>query len=290
MTPPNSTSDSTTLLVVGESGVGKTHYGAQLLQRLNQQGGTLQMRGAASNVSAYESALQRLNEGLAAEHTATSVYVESLWPVEDRDGRSTDLVWPDYGGEQVRQMIAQRQISPAWRERLRISDGWLLFVRVQHAQVEDDVFSRPLARRADMPSTERVFKISEQAHFVELLQMLLFVRGVGNLLPVTTPALTVLLSCWDELGSGSAGEEARPSDILAQRLPLLADFVTANWQPERRSVLGLSALGRPLRADTPDEDYVNCGPEQFGYVVRADGSRDPDLTFPIADLARLAMG
>jgi hypothetical protein len=246
------------------------------------------MRGAASNISAYESALQCLNEGLAAEHTATKVYVESRWPVEDGGGHVTDLVWPDYGGEQVGQIIAQRQVSPAWRERLRLSNGWLLFVRVQHAQVEDDLFSRPLARLADTPATEQAFKMSEQAHFVELLQILLFVRGVGTLSPVAAPALTVLLSCWDELGP--AGDGVRPSDMLAQRLPLLADFVAANWRPERCSVLGLSALERPLQANVPDEDYVNRGPERFGYVVCADGSRNPDLTIPIADLARLAIG
>jgi Double-GTPase 1 len=284
MTPP--TSRRTTLLVVGEYGVGKTHYGAQLLQRLNQQGGALRMRGAASNISAYESALQRLNEGIAAEHTARSEYVESLWPVEDRGGQATDLVWPDYGGEQVQQMIVQRQVSPAWRERLRLSNGWLLFVRVQHSQVDDDMFSRPLAQLAQIQDTERTFKMSEQAHYVELLQMLLFVRGVGTLLQVAAPALTVLLSCWDEVGP--AGDGVRPSDMLAQRLPMLADFVTANWRSERLSVVGLSALGRPLRTDVPDEDYINRGPEQFGYVVSADGSHADDLTLPIADLARLA--
>jgi hypothetical protein len=51
-------------------------------------------------------------------------------------------------------------------------------------------------------------------------------------------------------------------------------------------VYGLSSLGKTLRKDEPDDDYLNSGPEQFGYIVMPDGSRTPDLTAPIADLAK----
>src|SRR4051794_27414488 len=135
---------SKTLLILGESGTGKTHYGAQLLLRLNQQDGALRMRDAASNLSAFESALQQLYEGRAAGHTATSDYLESFWPVEDRSRRPMDLIWPDYGGEQIRRMLEQRRVSVAWRDRLTRGDGWILLVRVQHTNLSDDLFSRPL--------------------------------------------------------------------------------------------------------------------------------------------------
>lgn len=64
------------VLLIGESNSGKTHYGAQLLGRLQMRRGALRMIGAPS-LGAYQAALQRLNNGLAAEHTAQAVYADS---------------------------------------------------------------------------------------------------------------------------------------------------------------------------------------------------------------------
>ena len=66
------------IVLIGESGAGKSHYGAQLLLRLNQQRDALKMRGAATNLSAYEGVIDALNEGRSAEHTATSTYLGNL--------------------------------------------------------------------------------------------------------------------------------------------------------------------------------------------------------------------
>jgi DNA replication protein DnaC len=74
---------SASILLLGESGVGKTHYGAQLLKRLMNGNGTLRMDGAAVNLEPFEAAMERLNEGMAADHTPTSTYVESVWPIAD---------------------------------------------------------------------------------------------------------------------------------------------------------------------------------------------------------------
>lgn len=38
------------ILLIGESDVGKTHYGAQLLKRLMKRDGQLRMNGAATNL------------------------------------------------------------------------------------------------------------------------------------------------------------------------------------------------------------------------------------------------
>src|SRR5260370_30004155 len=106
-----------TVLIVGEFGVGKTHFGAQLLVRLNQGDGSLRMRGAAGNISAFESAVECLNEGRAAAHTATSTYVESIWPIQDREGHAMDLVWPEYGGGQNCPMLGHPQFPSASPDR-----------------------------------------------------------------------------------------------------------------------------------------------------------------------------
>ncbi len=275
-----------TVLIVGEFGVGKTHFGAQLLVRLNQGDGSLRMRGAAGNISAFESAVECLNEGRAAAHTATSTYVESIWPIQDQDGHAMDLVWPEYGGEQIRQMLANRKFPSGWRDRVKQSTAWMLFVRIQQADSKDDIFSRPISTIHKSPPADKSFRISDQARLIELLQSLLFLRGVGTLRQVSSPALTLLLSCWDEIVGVQA--KTRPSQVLAKHLPLLADFVTATWTTDALSIVGLSALERPLREDSHDEDYISRGPNQFGYIVRMDGTRHKDLTIPIGELARRA--
>jgi Double-GTPase 1 len=275
-----------TVLIIGEFGVGKTHFGAQLLLRLNQGQSFLRMRGAAENISAFESAVECLNEGRAAAHTATSTYVKSIWPIQDREGHAMDLVWPEYGGEQIRQMFANRKFPSAWRDRVKESSAWMLFVRIQQADSKDDIFSRPISTIHKSPPADKDFRVSDQSRLVELLQSLLFLEGVGTLRQVSSPALTLLLSCWDEIVG--VQKKSRPGEVLAKHLPLLADFVTATWTTEALSIVGLSALERPLREDSRDEDYINRGPNQFGYIVGVDGTHHKDLTIPVGELARRA--
>ena len=50
------------------------------------------------------------------------------------------------------------------------------------------------------------------------------------------------------------------------------------WREDAVEFLGLSSQGRSLTTGTPDEDFVDVGPEHHGYVVTGAGDRDPDLT------------
>ncbi|MEU8327580.1 hypothetical protein [Micromonospora sp. NPDC048839] len=262
------------ILLLGESGVGKTHFGAQLLRRLMKGDGHLRMSGQATNLEPFEAALESLNEGKAAGHTATSTYVDSIWPVADAAGHHAELVWPDYGGEQVKSMISSRRVPNAWRARVRESPAWLLLIRLQQTRFGEDIFSRPLVELRGMSIENRELQISDQARLIELLQMLVFVGGVAAGNPLDRPRLGILLTCWDELGF-----DGTPAAALEGRLPMLAAFVRSNWCTP--SVMGLSALGRPLSPHDRDNDYVSRGPEHFGYVVKPDGSRSSDLTLPI---------
>jgi double-GTPase-like protein len=274
-----------TFLVIGESDVGKTHYGAQVLLRLNQQNCVLRMAGAAGNLGPYETAIASLNEGKAAPHTAASVYLESLWPMQDQNQNRLDLVWPDYAGEQIRNLPATRHIPLSWKERVIASDGWIFLVRVQHTTQKEDIFSRPLASIHQSPAADKGFQASDQARMIELIQLLLFLRGLGTLQQISAPALLVLLSCWDEIVDAKKG--AKPIEVLAKNLPLLADFVIGNWAEGKAAVWGLSALGKALTETSKDQGYIENGPQSFGYIVKPDGSTDTDLTLPIAQLASM---
>ncbi|CAB5670689.1 Uncharacterised protein [Delftia tsuruhatensis] len=268
-----------TILLVGESNVGKTHYGAQFLKRLMVRACALKMSGAPTNLEAFTTALSCLTEGKSTDHTPASTYVESVWPITDESGRYAELVWPDYGGEQVRNLVTQRRIPAAWRDRVLGAKDWVLLIRLHSLRSEDDLFSRPLQSfaAAESQGAPVAHELSDQARTVELLQMLLYLAQFHLDRPLRTPRLTILLSCWDELDTTE-----RPADLLASRLPMLWSFVRSNWLSP--AVIGLSALERALSKTDADEEYAIRGPEEFGYVVLPDGKKNTDITLPIQRL------
>jgi len=267
-------SPANSILLLGESGVGKTHFGAQLLKRLMKGGGRLGMDGQATNLEPFEAALESLNEGKSAGHTATSTYIDSVWPVVNALGRRAELIWPDYGGEQIKSMIDSRRVPNDWRTRVRRAPAWLLLIRLQQTRVRDDLFSKPLADLRSTSLDNRDVQMSDQARLIELLQMLNYVGDVTAEHQRSHSRLGVLLTCWDELAF-----DGTPAEALEERLPLLRAFIRSNWSTP--SVMGLSALGRSLSKSERDIDYVSQGPENFGYIVMPDGLHSPDLTLPI---------
>ena len=269
------------LLVIGGPNTGKTHFGGQLLGRLNHGNGVIIMNGAPVNISPFEDVLKALGQGRTAEHTAMGVYHEVMMPVAKIGGEPFELVFPDYNGEQVREMMEERHISRDWQVRLRDSSGWLLFIRLELIRAFEDVFTRPVSRieEGEIRSNDSS-KWSDQASYVELLQLLLFTKGVGTVDRIKEPVLTVVLSCWDEIKG--LQKNTMPIDLLRKRMPLFAEFIQSTWQGAQLRIVGLSALGKPLKERETDEEFKDRGPENFGYVVLPDGKRSDDLTLPVA--------
>lgn len=276
--------DPISLLLIGEQAVGKTHYGAQALKRLLTGGGALEMNGAASNLEPYQEAFAQLGRGLAAQHTPTTIWMESRWPVVCRDGQTAELVWPDYGGEQILEIARKRVLDPQWVSRAEQASAWFFMVRPGQTHLADDLFSRPLEAIGPVETPPAApIELSDQARLVELLQLLLYIRRAPVNRRLSQPRLTLALSCWDELV-----DARRPMDELELRLPLLASFVQANWTPDSLDVVGLSALERPLDPTKPDLEFARRGPEAFGYVIDAEGGRSSDLLTPLAAAVRAA--
>jgi len=265
------------ILLIGESDVGKSHYGGQLLKRLMQEDGQLRMNGAASNLEPFEAVMACLDAGISADHTPITTYHESHWPIVDNEEQEADLIWPDYGGEQIQNIVDERQLPQDWLNRITHSSAWLLLIRLQKIRADDDVFSRPLESLKGRVTKAWDAGLSDQARLIELMQVLIYIWSTANERSARFPPLVVLLTCWDEMES-----PGKPIDELRKRLPMFADFVASNW--EKASVLGLSALGRALDKETPDEEYIAKGAERFGYVVLEDGRDIGDLTHPIRRL------
>ena len=278
------TPSSSSVLILGGPSTGKTHYGAQLCGRLRKEGTSLSLRKTPECLEVFDSAMQRLNSGLSADHTPGNHFGQLVLPLQTCEGNQIDLVWPDYGGEQVKIMMEQRKVSPEWQARIQNAKGWLLFLRPGVVPEVRDAFNRPIEELGNhQPNTSDADQRTEQARLIEFLQVILHVRQADTIGRVRRPPLCVALSCWDEI---SVPDGNVPRAVLRNRLPLMADFVEATWESEASFVIGLSSTGRALDPHKPDEEYIDNGPENYGYVVGPTGVRNPDLTTPLAELIR----
>ncbi len=293
------------LLIFGGTDTGKSHYGAQLLRRLQVRQGDLRMVGTPPDLSAFQEVIDQLALGRSAGHTPSNVYRESTWHVRSEStGVESRLLWPDYAGEQVEDILKLRHVSEDWVQRIRSSDGWLLCVRPSAVLQVDNVLLRPrAAERMRELTTDNIptpselaqgpldetassstypLTLSHQAGFVELLQSLLFVIQADVNRRARRPALVIALTCWDEVTGEGIGDT--PSLMLRRQMPLLSQFIESNWDASVSAVMGISALGKPLQSKVSDDDFVEGGPERNGWCVLEDGTKSPDLTLPLAVL------
>ncbi len=132
------------LLIIGGTKAGKSHFGGQLLRRLEVKRGQLRLAGAAGDLTPFRDVLDRLSQGRAATHTPRGTYKECVWTVTTENGSDeSELVWPDYAGEQIEWIVKERHVPEQWLERIRHANGWLFFVRLNIVSTPPDVFDRP---------------------------------------------------------------------------------------------------------------------------------------------------
>lgn len=269
-------------LILGESASGKTHLAAQVLGRLRSANGRLRFRKQPAQYRMLEDVLDSLAEGRSARHTPAGFYDEIIFNLTDDRGAELDLIWPDYAGEQVSEIVTKRALRPEWAERIEKADRFVLLVRLSGVV---DRKSALFAKRSTGPQNANPNsdksgtdsgKLPEQLRLIELLQILKHKVGGAAL---SGKPLIVLLSCADELG-----EMEIPRDVLETHMPMLSSFLTANWEEGSWNCWGVSALGRPLKNDGRDEEFADEGPCKQGWVITPTGSRDPDLTLPFASI------
>ena len=261
-------------LLLGESDVGKTHYGAQILRRLNTGSGAFELVNTA-NLKPFKNALEKISQGLSAPHTPRAEYSESIWTLRQRStGSNMDLVWPDYGGEQVSGMIDNKSLPAAWREKLVKASGWLFMVRPSQVPLPEDIFTRAMTLPAVDDSANSA--LSPQSKLIEVLQMLQFKKQSYLEHKEMPPPIAVLLSCYDELATDES-----PGAYCRDHLPMFDQYLSSNWPNERRRIFGVSPLGEPLSPTQPNNDYAASGPEKKGFVIDEHGDRTDDLLAPI---------
>ena len=277
------------VLVLGGSGVGKTHYAGQLLGRLrHDRKGKLRLRvGGVDDLSKLEEVLSCLEDGRAAGHTPAETWSGIRCLLETSNGGDVLLEWPEYAGERLFSIIDRRILPIEWRKSVEAATGWMLFLRPSTLQLHEDMLMRPTGLEPEHTQSEMNSVDGsgwdDRARYVELLQMLIFAAGKSTSRMASIPRLAIVLSCWDELDTKST-----PEEVFADRLPLLNVFIRSNWKELAWSVWGLSSLGRPLSQDAHDDEFASLGPEHFGYVVPPQSTEhNSDLTAPVAWLLQV---
>ncbi len=262
------------LLLIGESDVGKTHYGAQVLRRLNSGSSAFELVNA-ENLKPFQDALDKISQGLSAPHTPRAESSENIWTLRKRsNGSKTDIVWPDYGGEQISGIIDSKSLPAAWRNKLIRASGWIFMVRPSQVPLPEDILTRAMSLAA-VDNTENP-TLSPQSKLIEILQMLLYKKQSYLENRGMPPPVAVLLSCYDELTT-----DKPPGAYCREHLPMLDQYLSSNWPREHRQIFGVSPLGQPLNHKEPDDDYVASGPEKKGFVIKEQGERTDDLLAPI---------
>ena len=235
----------------------------------------------------FKEILEKLNQGLEGKHTDTKLHATINLPIVANNGKELNLVYPDYGGEQLQVMLEQREINAVWQNQIKNSDNWFLFIRLDLMENISDIttkFYKMIEEEKVIPDPppNNITTLSKgsAAFYVEMLQTFLFVKEVSQS-DKRKPRLTILLSCWDKL---KATKGAVPLEVLQKKMPLFANFINSIWAKDQLQIMGLSSLGQDLSATKPDKKFAAKGPEEFGYIVMEDGKENEDITLVLNSL------
>lgn len=260
------------ILIIGPPRSGKTTFLAQLYGRLVDKKGKLQLASAPENIDGINNAYNRLADGEETESTPSTDNLEVKIPV-NHEGQKFVLHCKDYGGEQVRDLVALMEYDKTWVDRAKKNDRWILFIRPSEIEHRFDLSMKGYAEKDPRERKTPVTGTSDQSQFIELVQVLLHGRGMGMKTPIDTPRLLIALTCWDELGT-----DMTPEEILQQKMPLFTQFIAANWLPGTFKIIGVSAQEFPLKTAEARDKYLDEMPENFGYLVLDDKPKEKDLT------------
>ncbi|KAA6332119.1 hypothetical protein EZS27_019338 [termite gut metagenome] len=273
-------SNDNNILIIGGPNSGKTHFGGQLYLRFRSDECNYKISTPPEDLTVFQEVVDCLSDGRSASRSNVELHRNLSLEVRDVNSNKISISFPDYGGEQVKQIVDNRQINELWRNQIQNSDSWMFFIRLDEVAEIEDIVNRALPETVSAKSkTDSVLNVSDNAFFVELLQMLLFTKQTSIKQSITIPKLMVVLSCWDAL---NLSEGKIPSALLKEKLPLFYEFIRTVWDENSLDTVGLSSTEKTLDSKKSDDDYLNNSPSNFGYVILPNGEKEKDLTLLIS--------
>jgi len=266
----------TSILLIGKPHSSKTVFLSQFYSKLLKNKGKLKLYKPVDDLSPISGAKEALALGDEPQTTPSEKSVKFYLPIQVAE-KQVDLKCPEYGGEQISNIVENRELNKEWTSSIKESDNWILFIRLNNVNkaldISDITFSVQHQKSPKELISETEYKISDQSFFIELLQILLHAKGTDYHRLNNRPKLTIALTCWDEMNT-----EEKPYDVLKSKLPLLLNFLESNWEESCLNIVGLSAQGFSLTLPENKEKYQIEGPEEFGYLVLPDGTQTNDIT------------
>ncbi|KMQ61137.1 hypothetical protein ACM40_15690 [Chryseobacterium sp. BLS98] len=266
------------ILLLGKPHASKTVFLSQLYSKLKKNKSSLKLYKPVEDLSPIAEARDSLASGKGPVTTPAEKSVKFYLPLQVNDNQ-VDLKCPEYGGEQVLDIMESRELNREWKSSIKESDNWVLFIRLNNIgnrlDIADSTYKENPAAKGNKDLETFEYHISDQSFFIELLQIIMNEKGTDFHLLNSDIKLTVVLTCWDEM---EVKGNPSPCSILKDKLPLLLDFAESNWDRSSLKILGLSAQEFNLDSEDNQEKYMIEGPENFGYLILEDGTRSEDIT------------
>jgi GTPase SAR1 family protein len=265
---------ATQILLIGKPHSGKTTFLGQLCARVEANNGDLKLYKAVENLTPIIEAIRALAKGEEVKTTPTAKSTVICLPLQNGEVK-IDLDCPDYGGEQVNDIIQNREVDSKWADSINQSENWTLFIKPSDLTTSYDLSNKTIKPEVleNGNGKSEEYSISDQSFFIELLQIFLHTKGQDSHFKNATTKLTVVLTCWDELE-----KTITPKEELKKILPLLFNFIETNWIESKITILGLSSQGGSLKDSELKNKYQAEGSENFGYMLKSNGTKDNDLT------------
>lgn len=265
------------ILIIGKPSTSKTTFLVQLYSLMRSGAGKMKLDGLPESIKPIEDAYKRLRRGETTQPTPAEKNIDLILNIIYED-KKFGLHCPDYGGEQINSLINTRTIKKEWVKIIKDSDDWLLFLKLHDLTAMHDITTKS-ATESEHITKEIVsgtieFELSDAPESIELLQMMLFFKGVGYQKQINKPNLKVVITRWDEINT----DAKTPAELLFRKLPMLSEFVNSNWTKRNISIWGLSAQGFDLKHSENKEKYLEEGNEKWAFLLRPDGQRSEDIT------------
>lgn len=252
------------ILIIGKPKSAKTTFLAQFVILARKDKSKVKFWKTPENIQPIEDAIKRLRGANETQTTPAESNEVILLPIKIAD-ENISLNCPDYGGEQINEILNLREFSPQWQTLINSSSSWIFFIRPKQVEALFDLSNKSYQSsvKESKEDVKPLFKVSEQSHLIELLQMMLHIKKCSFQKEISNPKLTIALTCWDEVD-----EVITPNGLLAKLLPLLNQFVHLNWHKDAVNVIGISAQGFELESQVNKDKYLNEGSTKFPYVVK----------------------